>query len=160
MTEQSSNNGLIHKRVLIGASPDIVFEALTDSRNLVHWFCDRASSVPETGGELSAAWRTGKTIQKGRAVYRRVVPNSEIELLWIDDGRGPDPEHAHHVLSYFITARKGGCELEMIDRDFPPPDEQTYAFLDEGWNGVLLELKDFCERRERSGKSHAGDREE
>jgi hypothetical protein len=50
-------------------------------------------------------------------------------------------------------------ELIMTDKDGSPSDEETYAFLDQGWNSVLLELKDYCENKERnnrkSGDNHS-----
>jgi uncharacterized protein YndB with AHSA1/START domain len=146
----------IEKHVLIKASPTIVYQALTDAHDLVRWFCDRASSEPRVGGELSAFWKAGKTGQRGRAVYTRIEPNVAVELLWVDDGRGPDPENAHHSITYAIrTTRQHDTEVIMRDEDnSPTADAEVRAILEEGWNTVLLELKDFCERRERSGKTH------
>ena len=69
MTEKNAPaiTGLIEKKVLIQASSPVVFQALTDAKYLVQWFCDRASSDPRVGGELSAFWKAGKSI-------RNVVP--------------------------------------------------------------------------------------
>lgn len=149
------NNGVIQKRVLIKASPEIIFKALTEARDLVRWFCDRATSDPREGGELTAYWKTGKTGQKGRAVFKRIVPGTQLQLLWIDDGQGAVQEEAHHLLSYSIKVKRGTSEVTMQDEDSPPPDEDIYAFIDQGWNTVLLELKDYCERKERSTKRPA-----
>jgi uncharacterized protein YndB with AHSA1/START domain len=150
-----SANNRIEKLVLIKASPAIVYQALTDAHDLVRWFCDRASSDPKVGGELSAYWRHGKTGQRGRAVYTRIEPNVAVELLWIDDGRGPEPDNAHHSITYAIrTTRQRDTEVIMRDEDNASSDSEVRAILEEGWNTVLLELKDFCERRERSGKTH------
>jgi hypothetical protein len=33
-----------------------------------------------------------------------------------------------------------------------PPDDETFAALSEGRNGILLELKEYCERAARSMK--------
>ena len=149
------NNGVIQKKVLIKASPEIIFRALTEARDLVRWFCDRATSDPREGGELTACWKTGKTGQKGRAVFKRIVPGTQVQLLWIDDGQGAVQDQARHLLSYSIKVKRGTSEVTMQDEDSPPPDEDTYAFIDQGWNSVLLELKDYCERKERSGKRPA-----
>ena len=146
-------DGTIAKRVYIQAGAATVYRALTDAQALMRWFCDRASSDPTVGGELSAYWRTGKSGTRGRAVYRQLIPETLVELLWIDDGSGPDAEGAHHVLSYSILVRKGACEVRVRDRDYPPPDEETYAILDEGWNSVLIDLKEYCEQAERSSKA-------
>ncbi len=151
---KSTKGGHIEKRVLVQADPQLVYEALTNARHLAHWFCDRATSDPRVGGELTALWKAGRTGHKGRAVYTKLIPGEQVELLWIDDGRGPDPENAHHVLSYTMRITRGITEVVMRDDDYPPPDEQVYAILDEGWNSVLLELKDYCETKHRTGKAH------
>ncbi len=148
---QESPSGKIVKKVWIKASAEVVYKALTESRELMRWFCDRASCDPREGGELVAYWKTGKTSQKGCARFMRLVPCTVIELLWIDDGDGPAKD-SKHTLSYEIRSKSGMTELVMVDKDDSAPDEETYAFLDQGWNSTLLELKDYCERRERSVK--------
>lgn len=142
----------IVKRVWIRASPEVVYKALTNPKDLRHWFCDGAISNPREGGELSVQWKTGKTIRRGRAVFVRIIPDSMIELLWKDEGRGEAGGNYRHTLSYEIRARAGMTEVIMIDEDDRTSDEVEYDFLDQGWNTVLLELKDHCERRERTAR--------
>jgi uncharacterized protein YndB with AHSA1/START domain len=145
----------ISKKAWIKASPETVYKALTESKELVRWFCDRASCDPREGKELIACWKTGKAMQQGRALFRRVVPSSSLDLLWIDDGDGERAEGAEHTLSYEIRSKSGMTELVMLDKDDSQSDEETCQFLDQGWNSVLLELKDYCERKERSVKVRA-----
>jgi uncharacterized protein YndB with AHSA1/START domain len=153
--KQKQNNGTIKKKVLIKASPEIVFQALTVAHDLARWFCDRALSNPCEGGELTAFWKTGKSSQKGKAIFKRVIPGSQIQLVWVDDGEGFVREDAHHVLTFSIQVKRGTSEVTMSDEDDPLSDEETFAFIDYGWNSVLLELKDYCERKERSTKRGA-----
>lgn len=148
----TSPGSRISKKVWIRASTETVYRALTDSKELKHWFCDRASCDPSEGKELVAYWKTGKSSQKGRALFTRVVPGSALELVWIDDGSGEQAQNSAHTLSYEIRSKSGMTELVMIDKDDSPPDEEAVEILDQGWNSVLLELKDFCERKERSAK--------
>ena len=142
----------ITKKVWIKASAETVYRALTDAKELTHWFCDRATCEPVEGQELVAHWKTGKSIQKGRAVFTRVVHGAALDLLWIDDGGGEQEKDSRHTLSYEIRSKSGMTELIMIDKDDAAPDEETGEFLDRGWNSVLLELKDYCERTERLAK--------
>ena len=151
--QKASPDGTIRKRVFIQASPSTIYEALTDARALVRWFCDRASSDPRVGGELTAYWRTGKPGVRGRAVFRRLEPDAHVELHWVDEGGGPAATAARHLLSYKIVQKKSVCEVSVTDHDTNPLDEETCATLNEGWNSVLMELKDYCEREERSRKS-------
>jgi uncharacterized protein YndB with AHSA1/START domain len=145
-----SHKNIISKRVWIRASPKVVYKALTEARELVHWFCDHASCDPREGGDLVARWRTGKNTQKGRARITHLNPGASLELLWLDDVSETPDAISHHTLSYEIRSKSGMTELIMIDKDISAPDEETYAFLDQGWNSVLIELRDYCERKERS----------
>jgi uncharacterized protein YndB with AHSA1/START domain len=140
----------IEKRVWIRATAEVVFKALTDSKELVRWFCDRALSDPREGGELIAHWTTGKATLKGRALFTRIVKPSSVELFWIDDGKGEQPGASKHTLHYEIRTKSEMTEVFMLDQDENAPDEEAFDILDQGWNTVLLELKDFCERRQRS----------
>ena len=151
-SKSARESNRIQKKVWIRASAEVVFGALTDPKELAHWFCDRATGNPCEGGELVAYWKAGKFVQKGRAVFTKVVPNSSLELFWIDDGCGTDDSSSKHTLSYSIRSKAGMTEVVMVDKDDSSSDGEIYALLDEGWNTVLLELKDYCERRERSHK--------
>lgn len=145
----------ISKKVWIRASAATVYQALTESKELVRWFCDRASCEAREGKELVVSWKTGKSSQQGRAVFTRVVPGSSLELRWTDDGDGEKPEGPEHTLSYDIRSKAGMTELLMLDKDDSQCDEETCQLLDQGWNSVLLELKDYCERKDRSSKVRA-----
>jgi uncharacterized protein YndB with AHSA1/START domain len=149
-----SLDGKIEKRVWIRASAEVVYKALTDSKELVRWFCDKASCNPCEGGEFAAYWKAGKSGKKGRAIFKRLEPNVFLEMAWIDDG-GDRAAISSHTLSYAIRSKSSMTEVTMIDKDDVLADKETFAFLDQGWNGVLLELKDYCERRERSVKLHS-----
>ena len=141
----------IEKKVWIQASPEIVFQSLTRAGSLEQWFCDKASSNPHAEGELLAQWNDGKTRRKGRAIFTRFEPSRELTLRWVNDG-GCDDAATAHTLSYEINPRSGMTELVMTDSDEIEMDEETLDFLAQGWNSVLLELKDYCEHKERAAK--------
>jgi uncharacterized protein YndB with AHSA1/START domain len=142
----------IKKRVWIQASTEIVFQALTRANALEEWFCDKATADARDGGEVTAQWNDGKSRRKGRAVITRFVPGSALELHWTDDGSG---EGSAHTLCYDIHPKSSGAtELVMVDSDGGEADEGMLAYLDEGWNAVLTELRDYCEHKERAAKKH------
>ena len=154
--KSDSPDGKIEKRVWIKASAEVVFKALTEPKELVRWFCDRASCNPHEGGELVAHWRTGKLSRKGRATFTKVAPNTSLEMVWTDDGCGTQSGDPKHTLSYSIRSKAAMTEVMMVDNDDLISDKEAFAFMDQGWNGVLMELKEYCERRERSVKLRAG----
>jgi uncharacterized protein YndB with AHSA1/START domain len=150
-TVKSASSKIV-KKVWIRASKEVVYNALIEPKELVQWFCDRVSLNPCEGGELVAYWRGQKLGQKGRAVITRLVPAAAIEFLWTDDGSGVQENKASHTLSYEIQSKSEMTVLVMTDKDESVSDEETTEFLDKGWNSVLLDLKEYCERRERALK--------
>ena len=148
------SNNTIEKKVWIQASAEIVFRALTSAKALEQWFCDKASSDPRAEGELVAHWNDGKNRRVGRAVFTRVDPLSVVALRWMDDVCGEDTVAAH-TLSYEIHPRSGMTELVMTDSDETEMDAEIIEFLAQGWNAVLLELKDYCEHKERAAKKNS-----
>jgi uncharacterized protein YndB with AHSA1/START domain len=150
--ERNIASNKIVKKVWIKASADTVYNALTEPRELVHWFCDRASIEPREGGEMTASWRTGKESHEGRALIKRLIPGSAIELLWMEDSSEDDPKPSLHTLKYEIRSKSGMTELIVTDNDAAASDEEEIAFIAQGWNSVLMELKDHCERKDRLAK--------
>jgi uncharacterized protein YndB with AHSA1/START domain len=152
--KQSGNfpGSKISKKVWIRASVKTVYRALTESKELGHWFCDRATCEAVEGKEFVAYWKTGKSSQKGLALFTRVVPGVALELMWIDDGSGENAQESTHTLSYEIRSKSGMTELVMVDKDEAAADDETMEILDRGWTSVLLELKDYCEHKERLAK--------
>jgi uncharacterized protein YndB with AHSA1/START domain len=144
-----STQSKIEKKVFIQAPPELVFHALIDAKHLAHWFCDRAVSDPREGGELTVHWKSARGKgRSGHAVFTALEPPSRVRLDWKDDG-------TRHSLTYTVRTTRTFTEVVMVDEGDPFPDEEAFAFVNEGWNGVLLELKEHCEQRQRSGKTHA-----
>ena len=144
----------IEKKVWIQASAQIVFKALTKANALEQWFCDKASSNPRAAGELIAQWNNGKARRKGRAVFTRFEPPVVLALRWVDDGSGTEATDAH-TLQYEIYQRSGMTELVVTDSGETEIDDETIDFLAQGWNAILLELKDYCEHKERAAKKRS-----
>jgi uncharacterized protein YndB with AHSA1/START domain len=150
----NSSAGIIEKKVLIQASPEVIFRALTDAKDIAHWFCDRVTSDPKVGGELKAYWRMGRSgqAQRGRAVYTKLTPNSQVELHWLDDGAGETQNAGRHIIRYTIRLKRETSEVTLRDEGPPLADEETNELLDQGWIGLLRDLKDHCEAKQRSSR--------
>jgi uncharacterized protein YndB with AHSA1/START domain len=146
------STGVIEKRVLIQASPAVIYRALTDAREIERWFCDRVTSDPKVGGELKAYWKMGP--RQGRAVFTALIPDSRVELQWVDDETEKTQAAASHSILYTIRLKRASTEVTVRDAG-PPTDEETFAALNEGWIELLRSLKEHCEARQRSSRSRA-----
>ncbi len=142
----------VEKKVLIQASPSVIYRALTEAKEISQWFCDRAVCEPRVGGELKAFWRLGKSGQgqRGRAVFLSLVPESQVVLDWIDEGGGECVKNGQHTTTYSIKLKRGTSEVTLLDSGPALEDEDAFALLDQGWIGVLRDLKDHCESKQRS----------
>jgi hypothetical protein len=77
-----------------------------------------------------------------------------LELLWIDEGNGSKENVPAHTFCYELKTKSGMTELALTDIDESGVDAEELAILDQGWNTVLVDLRDHCERKERSAKLH------
>ncbi len=150
------SNCVIEKKVLIQASPALIFRALTEAKDLAQWFCDRVTSDPRVGGEMKAYWRMGSNgeAQRGRAVFTSVTPDSLVELLWVDEGEGETRGGSRHTICYTIRLKRGTSEVSMRDEGPPFADQEVFDILDQGWISVLRDLKEHCEAKQRSARRH------
>jgi uncharacterized protein YndB with AHSA1/START domain len=146
--------GTIERKVLIQASPEVIFRALTEAKEVAQWFCDRATSDPRLGGELRAYWRMGLSGQarRGRAIFTSLVPAAQVTLQWIDEGDGAGDAMDRHSICYLIHLRRGTSEVTVHDEGPPFADEESCAALGEGWISVLRDLKEHCEAKQRSSR--------
>jgi uncharacterized protein YndB with AHSA1/START domain len=146
--------GIIERKVLIQASPAVIYQALTDAKDIADWFCDRATSDPRVGGELKAYWRIGAggQPQRGRAVFTNLMPDAQVELHWVDDGAGEGGEGKRHAICYTIRIKRGTSEVTVRDEGPPFANEEAFEVLDQGWIGVLRDLKEHCESKQRSSR--------
>ncbi len=58
-------------------------------------------------------------------------------------------------MTFAITPRRNSTEVWMIDEDRRPMSEEDAGILSRGWNNVLTELKDHCERSERRARTRS-----
>ncbi len=156
--EPVSRTGKIEKKVLIQASPAVIYRALTEAKDVMHWFCDRATSDPRIGGEFRAYWRMGSKgqAQRGRAVFTALVPDAQVDLHWTDEGSDETAAPVSHTISYSIRLKRGTAEVSVRDEGPPFADDETLELLSAGWISLLRDLKEHCESKERSSRRHAG----
>ena len=73
----------IEREVVFPASPDEVWEALTEPERLEEWFATEAELDPRPGGEGVFRWGDG---DERHAVVRESEPGERLVLDWDDDG--------------------------------------------------------------------------
>ena len=73
----------VERETLVEATPEEVWEALTDEDRLAEWFANDVELEAEPGGEGTFRWDNGEV---RRAVVEEVVPLERFTFTW-DDSR-------------------------------------------------------------------------
>jgi activator of Hsp90 ATPase-like protein len=55
---------IIEKNVVIDASPEVVFKAITDPKELTNWFPDHAILEPKLGGKVKFSFYKDKELKE------------------------------------------------------------------------------------------------
>jgi uncharacterized protein YndB with AHSA1/START domain len=73
----------IEREIVFPATPDEVWEALTEPERLEEWFATEVELDAQPGGEGVFRWENG---EERRAVVREASPGERIVLDWDDKG--------------------------------------------------------------------------
>jgi uncharacterized protein YndB with AHSA1/START domain len=117
----------VEREATFEASPEEVWEALTDERLLAEWLADEAELDPEPGGAVS--FRVGDERRDGRV--EQVEEGRRLAFTWSRDGEGPS------LVEFRIVPAVAGTRLIVTERALTGP-VATAARAD--WHGALSRL--------------------
>jgi uncharacterized protein YndB with AHSA1/START domain len=116
---------LIRREILLPASPDEVWEALTDGRQVSEWFGAEVEMVPRLGGRVRFRWRDGG--ERG-AVIEAFEAERLLVLRWLPfqkDADGKTRRRPSTKVRFTLRPGEGGTQL-AVQETFPiPPQEQS-----------------------------------
>jgi uncharacterized protein YndB with AHSA1/START domain len=92
----------IEREILFPASPEEVWEALTEPSRLGEWFANDVELDPTPGGAGVFRWDDG---DERRAVVREAEPGERLVLDWEDDG----------AVVLELEEVEGGTRLHVIE---------------------------------------------
>jgi uncharacterized protein YndB with AHSA1/START domain len=77
----------IRKTIIIDATPEVVFKAITDPNELTHWFPDQAILEPKVGGRMKFSFfKTDSQYRQmdyfPEGIISEFVPNKKISYTW------------------------------------------------------------------------------
>ena len=138
----------IKKTIIIDATPEVVFKAITDPNEL--WFPDQAILEPKIGGKMKFSFfKTDSQYRQmdffPEGTISEFDPNKKISYTW----QQPNiPDFPKTIVTW---------ELEKIDNDkttlrllhtgFKP--DETAKKHNEGWSHFLSELTKYCQKRNK-----------
>ena len=94
---------MIRKEIVLPASRNEVWEALTDPERLADWFANEAEVELRPGGSLAFRWGNG---EERHATVTEVEPEERLAFTWDDDGE----------VEFTLAEADGGTQLTVIER--------------------------------------------
>lgn len=139
MTDSSSaTTRAVEKSVEIEASPEVVWRAITDEKEVANWFAPVARVEPGEGGSYFLSWGPGV---EGTARITVWEPNARLQVA---------EQHGDTQITvdYYIEAVAGGhTRLRLVHSGFSADAkwDAYYEGTDAGWTYFLFHLKRHIE---------------
>jgi len=142
MSSEATKSGkTIDLSIEIDATPEQVWEAISQAEGLKRWFPLDAGVTPGEGGSMTWSWGEGC---EGTAEISAWEEGSHIQLI-----ERPASETTAPILTDFrIETRSGKTVLRLVNSGFDPGEEWAdyVDTLDSGWRYFLWNLKHYLER--------------
>jgi uncharacterized protein YndB with AHSA1/START domain len=140
----------IEREIVIAASPEKVWSALTEARHLGTWFGDAGAEIDlRPGGRMAVSWREHGTIL---CRVEQVDPPHRFAYRWGGPG-ATEPSGDNSTLVEFSLSPEGaGTRLRVVESGFnrlPVADDiKTAQYKDntEGWTSETDELAAYVEK--------------
>lgn len=129
----------IVKEMHIEASPQVVFEFLTDPLKMLRWMGIRADLQPTPGG-IYFLDPNGRDVIRGS--YLEVVPDSRVVFTWGYEEPGHSVPPGSTIVEITLTPEGEGTRLRLTHRELPPEERDKHEF---GWGHYLARLKAISE---------------
>jgi uncharacterized protein YndB with AHSA1/START domain len=143
----------IELETTVDASPDTVFQALTEAGELARWFPSSAESDPRTGGSFSYRFEFDDASRNHTytGAYHEVVPNERVSYPW-------QGALGQTRVDVSLLPAGDGTELTLVHSGWGTGEEWDAAVQlhEQGWGFFLDNLKSYLERGEDARASQMG----
>lgn len=137
--------GIVEQTLRIAARPEIVFNLLTDARQVLRWQGIEAEVEARPGGLLRIRMNARGDTIRGR--FLEVTPYTRVVYTWgWEVGELPVPAESSTV-EITLTPDGAGTLLHLLHRGLPELDEVTEAHAG-GWARYLGRLATVAEGRD------------
>lgn len=146
----------LRKTIEIDAPVNVVFKALTDSKELTQWWPDIGTFEPEVGGEFHFTFLAERHKEMGDRDHRldgevlEIVPNKKLVYTFIPDeeyrpdGMRPKPT----VVTWSLEeAGKNRTRVTLIHSGFTKEMDKHFKDVTAGWFYFTTRLVEYCKKR-------------
>jgi uncharacterized protein YndB with AHSA1/START domain len=144
----------IRKTIIIEASSDTVFKAITEQEELTQWFPDQAILEPRVLGkvrfttlkELHPEWKLDRDyIMEG--TIKEFIPNKKLSYIWKYRDTPDFPETT--VVWELVEIAPDKTRVDLTHSGFTGEEKglKSLESHNEGWTEMLNKLANYCKGR-------------
>jgi uncharacterized protein YndB with AHSA1/START domain len=139
----------IEQRIEIAASPDAVWQALTEADQLASWFPVDARVTPGAGGSIWVSWAGASSYESRISIWE---PSKHLQLVDMDADLSAGRPVAV-AQDFYIEGKGGSTVLRFVHSGFSPDAQwdEMFEMMQSGWRYFFFNLKHYLEH-------HAGTR--
>jgi uncharacterized protein YndB with AHSA1/START domain len=128
----------LEKELFIKATPQRVFQALTEKEDLERWFLTKAEVDLRPGGLIRFEWAPD-AVEIGKILV--LEPPHRISYTWEAFESGPT------TITFALTAENDGTRLHLIHTGIGAGEDWDtyYTSVSGGWNAHLNDLTSWLE---------------
>ncbi len=137
--EKTTRNGRsLEKELFINATPQRVFQALTEKADLERWFVQKAEVDLRPGGAIRFEWAPN-AVEIGTILV--LDPPHRLSYSW--EALEPSPT----TITFELTAENDGTRLHLIHTGIGEGEDwdSYYTSVDSGWSAHLIDLTTWLE---------------
>lgn len=138
----STDRDVIERVIDIAASPETVFELLTDEEQYVRWKGTQAQLDARPSGVFNVGFADGGRV---RGEYLEVVPNRRVVFTWGWDSPQAMVPAGGSTVEIELEPHGRGTRLRLVHRGLPPEARASHS---EGWDYFLPRLVAVAEGRD------------
>jgi len=148
--KEQQENVEIRKSIVIEASPEVIFKAITEPNELTKWFPDQAILELKVGGKMKLSFF--KTDSEYRQMdyfpegnINEIVQDRKISYTWHEPNI---PDFPRTVVTWELEKLGDNkTRVNLLHTGFK--QDETAGKHDQGWSHFLGELKKYCEQRDK-----------
>jgi uncharacterized protein YndB with AHSA1/START domain len=146
--ERQTEEIVIEKKIVIDASPEVVFKAITDPKELTNWFPDHAIMEAKLGGKVKFSFYKDKGREhrefdffpEGSII--EFIPNKKVSYTWHEPNT---PDFPRTIVTWELEEiADNKTQVKLLHTGFEP--SKLFKQHDEGWSYFLNRLQSYCKK--------------
>jgi uncharacterized protein YndB with AHSA1/START domain len=144
--QQVEKRIVIEKNIVIDASPEVVFKAITDPKELTNWFPDHAILEAKVGGKVKFSFYKDKEREHREDFFPEgmiieFIPNKKVSYTWHEPNT---PDFPRTVVTWELEEiADNKTRVRLLHTGFEPGKLFKH---DEGWSYYLNRLQSYCKK--------------